>query len=214
MGIPRQSNPYRRGSRAAEADVPKIVPVRYGSHLGAQARRLRGRPRTVALPGLRRRSPGIGMPGRTEHSQITITRHPRRRSAAATRRSRRRFAANFEAQYSGLVRGTDASRHRPCRCQKQPCTMITVRYAGSTMSGVPGSDLTLMRKRKPRRWSARRTVRSGPVSAPRMLRMIRLRTCGETRSAMRRHTISVAGFSRFWRTVCRYSAAIAPSITR
>jgi hypothetical protein len=93
-----------------------------------------------------------------------------------TRLSRLRFAANFSAQYSGLVRGTDASRQRPCRCQKQPCTRMTVRCAGSTMSGVPGSDFTLTRNRNPLRWSALRTVRSGPVPDPRMLRMMRLRT--------------------------------------
>jgi hypothetical protein len=93
-----------------------------------------------------------------------------------TRLSRLRFAANFLAQYSGLVRGTDASRQRPCRCQKQPCTRMTARCAGSTMSGVPGSDFTLTRNRNPLRWSALRTVRSGPVPDPRMLRMMRLRT--------------------------------------
>ena len=82
------------------------------------------------------------------------------------------------------------------------------------MSGVPGSDFTLTLNLKPLRCSAERTTLSGPVSDPRMLRMMRLRTAGDTRSAIDGYTISVAGFSRFCRTVCRYSAAIAPSMTR
>lgn len=63
------------------------------------------------------------------------------------------------------------------------------------MSGVPGSDLTWILNRNPLRWSALRTMRSGPVSDPRMLRMMRLRTDELTRSATA-YTISVAGFSR------------------
>ena len=177
----------------------------------------RGADRARATPRTARRgrlSPGNDIPGWTEHSQITITRQPSLDSAATTRRSRLRLAANFAAQYAIRVRGTVASLHRPWRCQKHPCTRMAVRSAGSTMSGVPGSARTLRRKRNPLRCSALRTIRSGPVSLPRMLRMMRLRTSGDTRSAIAGYTISVAGFSRYCRTVCRYSAAIAPSITR
>ena len=71
--------------------------------------------------------------------------------------------SSFACQYSCLDVGLAAALHRSCWCQKQPCTKITVRYLGKTMSGLPGRSLRCSLKRNPAPCRSRRTVSSGLV---------------------------------------------------
>ena len=59
-----------------------------------------------------------------------------------------------------------------CPCQKQPFTKITVRYLVKTISGFPGSFLTLIRYLKPLENKNLRTKTSGFVLQPWILAMI------------------------------------------
>ena len=69
--------------------------------------------------------------------------------------------------YYFSYRRMEAFLQAGCRCQKHPCTKITVPYLGRTMSGVPGRSLRCSRKRKPKRCSMERTRSSGRVFFPR-----------------------------------------------
>ena len=68
--------------------------------------------------------------------------------------------------------------------QKQPCTKITVRYFGKTISGVPGRSFRCKRNLNPSRWAADRTTRSGPEPHDRTSRMISDRLAVETWSVI------------------------------
>ena len=118
------------------------------------------------------------------HSQITIVLQPRSVSASSFRLSLRTFPSNFFVQYSTRVFGLEAKRQLGCRCQKHPCTWITARYLGNTMSGQPGRSLRCSLKRNPSPWAIRRTSSSGLVSRPRMRDMISLRFAGSKMSAI------------------------------
>ena len=100
----------------------------------------------------------------TSHSQITMTLQPSLRRSAWLRASRTTFLRNLFSQYSTFVFGLDAILQEGWRCQKHPCTKITDRYFGKTMSGQPGRSFRWRRKRNPSPWAMRRTASSGFVS--------------------------------------------------
>lgn len=101
------------------------------------------------------------------HSQITRTRHPSLSNAATFRLSRSVFFVSLSRQNVSRVLG-HLNRVQSWRCQKQPCTNITVRYFGSTRSGFPGMPLVCRRYLKPLEWRDFRTINSGLVLVPRM----------------------------------------------
>ena len=115
---------------------------------------------------------------RSAHSHTVATRHPRPSNSASTRRSLSRLPLIFPDQNTFLVFGHLKYRHL-CPCQKQPCTNTTHSCLGKTMSGRPGSELSSILKRRPRRCSADRTCRSGPVSVLLTARIMRERV-GDT----------------------------------
>lgn len=119
------------------------------------------------------------------HSQTTRTRQPIRVSFSETSASLSTFLANFLSQNSLFVCGIEAFLQPGCRCQKQPCTKITVPYLGKTMSGVPGRSLRCSRKRKPKRCSMERTRSSGRVFFPRTFDIMSLRWEGVNLSMRR-----------------------------
>ena len=59
------------------------------------------------------------------------------------------FFPIFSLHHSVLVPGNLKYLHPSCPCQKHPCTKITVRYLGKTISGLPGRSFTCSRKRNP-----------------------------------------------------------------
>ena len=117
------------------------------------------------------------------HSQMTMTRQPRARSASSLLRSRATFRENFCVQYATRDLGIWANRHPMCWCQKQPWTNTADRNLGKTRSGQPGRSLRCSRKRKPIRWAMRRTASSGAVSRPRIPAISSLRRLRSTISA-------------------------------
>lgn len=72
------------------------------------------------------------------HSQTIITRQPAVFNCSTAAASRATFLLNFSIQNSVLDLGVVATLQPSCRCQKQPCTKMTVRYFVRTMSGFPG----------------------------------------------------------------------------
>jgi hypothetical protein len=108
------------------------------------------------------------------HSHTTITRHPSALSFLTDRRSRLRFAASFGSQNS-LRECGGLPRRQSCPCQKQPWTSTTVMYRRRTMSGEPGNERWLTRKRRPCRWRMDRTISSAAVSRDRTAAMTRRR---------------------------------------
>jgi hypothetical protein len=48
------------------------------------------------------------------------------------------FSWSFPSHHSRRFVGVVQFLHRLCRCQKHPCTKITVLYFGRTMSGLRG----------------------------------------------------------------------------
>lgn len=78
---------------------------------------------------------------RVWHSQTTRTRHPLFLNWRTFLLSRLRFSKNFCSQKSFRVLGV-VVRRQPCRCQKHPCTKITLLRPGKTRSGEPGIPLT------------------------------------------------------------------------
>lgn len=99
----------------------------------------------------------------SSHSQTMMTVHPSSRNARSLWPSRLRFAAIFGSQKSAFVAGARPCRH-VCPCQKHPWTNTTVLYFGNTRSGVPGSRLSPITYRNPRRCRALRNASSGFVS--------------------------------------------------
>ena len=71
---------------------------------------------------------------------------------------------NFFSQNSILLFGVYAYLQSRCLCQKQPCTKITVRYLGNTISGFPGRSLRCSRNLYPELCTIERTFSSGLVS--------------------------------------------------
>lgn len=116
---------------------------------------------------------------RVWHSHIVITDHLSVRSNLAILRSRRTLRENLRSQYCVWVFGITECPH-PCRCQKHPCTKITLRYSVRTKSGVPASCRTLPRKRHRKARSTLRTASSGVVFFRRTLCIIRRRVAAFT----------------------------------
>ena len=85
------------------------------------------------------------------------------RSAARCCSSCVRLAAILSAHAPTLNFGAARPSGQSWPCQKQPCTKITLRRFGSTMSGRPGRPWSRRAKRRPRACSARLTVSSGVV---------------------------------------------------
>lgn len=102
--------------------------------------------------------------------------------SAITSLSLIRFAESFLSQKSTLLFGLDDFLHPSCWCQKQPCTKITVLYLGSTISGLPGRSLRLMRNLKPSLWRIDRIIFSGLVSLLLIRDITWLRFSGEKTS--------------------------------
>lgn len=119
-------------------------------------------------------------PLRNPHSQSMRTRHPLSRSCRWSLASRSMFASNLARHLSLLLAGVLVRRHLGCRCQKQPCTKMTSRCLGSTISGLLGKCLTFKRKRNPHRCRYRRTCNSGRVFSLRMPDIIFERVFGST----------------------------------
>lgn len=65
---------------------------------------------------------------------------------------------NLGFQYWALLVGFFDRGHPSCWCQKQPCTKMTILYFGSTISGLPGRSLRLMRNLKPSLWRIERII--------------------------------------------------------
>ena len=115
------------------------------------------------------------------HPHISTTLQPKSSSWAFLFLSRFWFSANFSSQNSLWVSGMLA-RLQVWRCQKHPCTKITVLYLGKTRSGFPGRWAPCNRKRNPSLWAHERTINSGTVCFPLTELIIRLRTSGATLS--------------------------------
>lgn len=108
---------------------------------------------------------------RVSHSQTVSTFQPCWPSALTFRASRLWLPLNFRVQNSCRVEG-NIPRLQLCRCQKHPCTKMTFRCLGKTMSGFPGKSIRCNRKRNPIRWISERTASSGAVLRGPMLAMI------------------------------------------
>lgn len=121
---------------------------------------------------------------RKPHSQRTSTRHPASRSRRVFRASRSMLASNLVCQCLVLLAGVAVRRQFGCLCQKQPWTKITSWYLGSTISGLPGRSLTLIRNRNPCACRYLRTFNSGRVFLPRMPDIIRERVFVSTISIL------------------------------
>ena len=116
------------------------------------------------------------------HSQIIITLYPINLSSSWFFLSLSIFFVNLAFQYSELLLGLEAILHPSCWCQKQPCTKMTVLYFGSTISGLPGRSLRLMRNLKPSLWRIDRIIFSGLVSLLLIRDITWLRFSGEKTS--------------------------------
>lgn len=81
---------------------------------------------------------------RSSCSQMRTTVHPRRRRRPKLRRSRARLASILTCQ-NGVSLFRQTGKRQPC--QKSPSTNTATRLRVGTMSGRPGSESTLVRKR-------------------------------------------------------------------
>ena len=79
------------------------------------------------------------------HSQIRRADQPSSDNRSRAAASRFLVASILLRQEEVLVAGLAANRQPSCPCQKQPCTKITFRRPGNTMSGVPGRSRTWRR---------------------------------------------------------------------
>lgn len=86
---------------------------------------------TNALPDSTVRS------SRVEHSHTTSTRQPSACTVSSTVSSLSLFFRSFSRQNSVRLPGS-LKYLQSWTCQKQPCTNMTARYFGNTMSGFPG----------------------------------------------------------------------------
>ncbi len=120
----------------------------------------------------------------SSHCHTMITRQPRFLNSFCLSLSRSMFWLNFSFQNSTLVDGVVEYLQFVCLCQKQPCTKITVRCFGNTISGVPGSSFTWILNLYPNRCSRERIFFSGLVFFPRTLPIISDRFFLETVSVI------------------------------
>lgn len=121
--------------------------------------------------------------------------HPNFAKSLTLRWSRSALAAIFGLQYSKRDFG-NLPFAQPWPCQKHPCTKTTKRFAGKTISGLPGRSRLCSRKRKPALCSAERTILSGPVSRTPTDCMIRRRWSGVRVSATREFSTGYTERSR------------------
>ena len=137
-----------------------------------------GSPGIVALANLSLRS-GSSRPTlmsaasalRSSHSHRVTTCQPEFWSSAQAFLSRSRFFRIFSFQNRAFVFGSRDRRQPRCPCQKHPWMKNTVRYFGSTMSGLPGRSARWSLKRNPSRCAAFLAAISGAVFFPRTARM-------------------------------------------
>jgi hypothetical protein len=136
--------------------------------LGFESERLAGRSRRTR----RSRSPTFWGLRSSWCSQTLTTIHPRRRSFMIFRASRARFVAIFSRQ-NGDSLSAQAGNLQPC--QKSPSTSMTRRLLRKTKSGRPGRSLAC--RSNLNLWEVNNvaTIRSGPVSFPRIRAISRLR---------------------------------------
>jgi hypothetical protein len=118
------------------------------------------------------------------HSQMTNTRHFAALSAAILRASRSLLPSSFFVQNCTLDFGIRARAHPLCLCQKHPWTKITARRERKTKSGVPGRSRQCRRYLKPMPCTSLRTAISGLVSTERTNAIRRLRSLGDSVSAI------------------------------
>lgn len=116
------------------------------------------------------------------HSQTVTTRHPSAVNWTVAMWSRFLFAVILVCQNSTRVAGQRNSR-QSCPCQKQPCTNMTARHFGRTMSGRPGRSPLWRRNLNPIAWSAFRTTISGLVLRERICAILKWRCSGVSQSA-------------------------------
>ena len=107
-------------------------------------------------------------------SQTLTGRQPNDRSLAFTDLSRSLFLVILFFQKSELLFGKVPCVGHPC--QKQPSTKTATLAFGNRISGLPGSEWTVLRRnRRPRRNSALRSAISGAVLVRRTRDISRLR---------------------------------------
>lgn len=123
------------------------------------------------------------------HSHTTMGNQPAFLSKEMLVSSRRTFASNLLLQNADLDFGVYAYLHPGCRCQKQPWTKTTALYLGKTISGFPGSLLSVILYLYPKRWSIERTASSGLVFFPRMSDIFQLRFSGDSVSMLDLHSL-------------------------
>ena len=138
-------------------------------------------------------SPGSRVRPLTAHSHTAPVRQPSSWSILTARISTSRLRAILARQNSVRVDG-HLNKWQSCPCQKQPCTNSTARCFAKTISGFPGNLRSCSRKRKPFACKPFRSSISGRVSTLRMPAIIRLRTAGETTSAISRDCSAVRAF--------------------
>jgi len=114
----------------------------------------------------------------SSHSHTVKTCQPADCNSLSFNLSRATVPENFSSQNSCLALGVYAYLHPSCRCQKHPCTKMTVLYFGNTMSGLPANLLLCVLNRKPARCSRERSASSGLVSLPLIRDMFQLRCSG------------------------------------
>lgn len=116
----------------------------------------------------------------TSWPQTRMTFHPLWRNATKFRQSLARFVSILSRQ-----KGFKPSFHFRKRypCQKSPSIKTAIFARVKTKSGVPGSPLTCLRKRRPRRCNAERSVISIGVSFCRTRDIARERCSGVSESA-------------------------------
>lgn len=214
MGVPRQSNPYRPRSRRTEADVPKMRTVRYGGWLRTRGpcvpRGRTGRCRHPTTPAKAREwhvwahsalpdhdhPPTESLEGGSNAAVAPSVGGELRRPELGSRAWDRREPAS-------AVPVPEASVHHDHRPQRRKHDVRSARQCPH-IHPKPKSPPVQRAAHDPLGTGV------GPSDAPHdAAAHLSGHSVGHADQ-----TIRVAGFSRFWRTVCRYSAAIAPSITR
>ena len=151
--------------------------------------------------GARRAGGGWPRPGRSPRPPARRPRAPRSGSRASWRRGARRRCAcrapYWPSASPATIPGFAAGR-LPCsghECQKHPSMNTATRWRVNTMSGrhlrSASTSGWSTRNRRPRRWIARRTASSGPVSR-RLLAIIVARAAGLDAGGVRGRIAGVA----------------------
>ena len=115
---------------------------------------------------------------------MTKTDQPHLASRRLIALSRSLFPSNFRRQNATLVLGIRFPRVHLCRCQKHPCTKMTLRRLLKTRSGHPGRSRAYTPNLYPRERRSLRTRNSGLVSLARTKAIRSLRSSGVSGSVL------------------------------